>query len=447
MGQLQKATFGRKEILMMALPIMVGQLAQTIITFVNTVFMGHVGVVELGAAMMAGLYYYLFSTLAWGFAIGIQIIVARRYGEQNFTQVGEVFQHGLLVVLALGIFLFWVMHLFTGNLLQTIISSDEIRQAAMEFMDYRHFGIIFVCFNFLFRSFYIGIANTKVITYTTFLMAAVNIFFDYSLIFGNFGLPEMGISGAGLSSVLAEASAFLFFIFYTLFKIPARKLGIIPLQKCRFPLIKSIVKLSLPTMGQHLVSFGTWFLFFVMIERMGELAVGVSGIVRSAYMLILVPVWSLGSVANALTSQLIGRDETEQVWPLLRHITRISYCIIIPLVLVCLLIPNQIALIYTEDAGLALASVPAMYVICVGALAQCFAIILFEAVSGTGNTLMAFLLELGVLVFYILYIVLTSNVLAMPIAVVWGAEIVYAVLLGIVCYVYLKRSRWQNHEV
>lgn len=447
MGQLQKATFGRKEILKMALPIMVGQLAQTIITFVNTVFMGHVGVVELGAAMMAGLYYYLFSTLAWGFAIGIQIIVARRYGEQNFTQVGEVFQHGLIVVLVLGIFLFWIMHLFTGNLLQSIISSDEIRQSAMEFMDYRHFGIIFVCFNFLFRSLYIGIANTKVITYTTFLMAAVNIFFDYSLIFGNFGFPKMGISGAGLSSVLAEMSAFLFFIFYTLFKIPARKLGIIPLHKCRFSLIKSIIGLSLPTMGQHLVSFGTWFLFFVMIERMGELAVGVSGIVRSAYMLILVPVWSLGSVANALTSQLIGRNETEQVWPLLRHITRISYCIIIPLVLVCVLFPQQIAMIYTEETHLALSSVPAMYVICVGALAQCFAIILFEAVSGTGNTLMAFLLELGVLVFYILYIVLTSNVLSMPIAVVWGAEIVYAVLLGIVCFIYLKRSSWQNRQV
>lgn len=200
-------------------------------------------------------------------------------------------------------------------------------------------------------------------------------------------------------------------------------------------------------MGQHLVSFGTWFLFFVMIERMGELAVGVSGIVRSAYMLILVPVWSLGSVANALTSQLIGRNETEQVWPLLRHITRISYCIIIPLVLVCVLFPQQIAMIYTEETHLALSSVPAMYVICVGALAQCFAIILFEAVSGTGNTLMAFLLELGVLVFYILYIVLTSNVLAMPIAVVWGAEIVYAVLLGIVCFIYLKRSSWQNRQV
>lgn len=431
----------------MGLPIMVGQLAQTLITFVNTIFMGHVGVVELGAVMMAGLYYYLFSTLAWGFAIGIQIIVARRFGEQSYERVGEVFQHGLAVVLALGVFLFLVLHFFTDSLLQAIISSDEIRASALEFMDYRHFGIIFVCFNFLFRSLYIGMANTKIITYTTFLMAAVNIFLDYSLIFGNCGFPELGIRGAAISSVAAEISAFIFFIFYTIFKIPARKFGIIPLKKCQFPLIRSIVRLSLPTMGQHLVSFGTWFLFFVMIEHMGEMAVGISGIVRSVYMLILVPVWALGSVANALTSQLIGMGKRDQIWSLMRRIVRINFSIILVLVLACVLFPSQIAQIYTDDVALATSSVRTLYVICVGALAQCVAIVLFEAVSGTGNTLAAFLLELIVLVCYIGYIILTTNVLKLPIEVAWGAEIVYAVLLGIVCFIYLRYGKWQRKQI
>lgn len=443
----KQVTFGRKEIIKMALPVMVGQLAQTLITFVNTVFMGHVGVVELGAAMMAGLYYYLFSTLAWGFAIGIQIIVARRYGEENFREIGEVFQHGAVVVFALGLFLFLLLHFFSDMLLQAIISSEEIRMAAIAFMDYRHFGIIFVCFNFLFRSLYIGMGDTKIITYTTFLMAAVNIFFDYSLIFGHCGFAEMGIRGAGLSSVLAEGSALLFFVIYTMVKLPTRKLGLVPFQKIRLPLIRSIVGLSLPTMGQHLISFGTWFLFFVLIERMGELAVGVSGIVRSVYMLILVPVWSLGSVANALTSQLIGKGALDEVWPTMWRIVRLSMGSLIVLAAGCALFPSQLAMIYTEDAALAAASVPTMYVICVGALAQSIAIIFFEGVSGTGNTLTAFLLEMFVLVFYIFYITLTSNILKLSIPFVWGAEIVYAVLLGIVCYLYLKSGRWQRRKV
>ncbi|MBQ7735859.1 MAG: MATE family efflux transporter, partial [Bacteroidales bacterium] len=168
---------------------MAGNLAQTIITFVDTAFLGHLGTVELGAAMMAGLYYYVFSTLAWGFATGIQIIVARRFGENNLPEVGAVFKHGLLVVAALSVLLFLLLHYGTDIFLKGIISSPDILKVSEEFMHYRHYGIIFVCFNFLFRSLYVGLSDTKIIIYTTLLMAVVNIFFDYSFIFGHCGMP------------------------------------------------------------------------------------------------------------------------------------------------------------------------------------------------------------------------------------------------------------------
>ena len=69
-----------KEIWQITYPIIFGNLAQTIIVFVNTVFLGHVGNAELGAAMMAGLYYLVFTTVTQGFAVGVQIMVARRLG-------------------------------------------------------------------------------------------------------------------------------------------------------------------------------------------------------------------------------------------------------------------------------------------------------------------------------------------------------------------------------
>ena len=72
----------------------------------------------------------------------------------------------------------------------------------MEYMNYRHYGIIFVCFNFLFRALYIGLSNTKVISFSTLLMAVVNIFLDYVLIFGKWGFPHMGVGGAAFASVV-----------------------------------------------------------------------------------------------------------------------------------------------------------------------------------------------------------------------------------------------------
>ena len=70
-----KVQITNKEIWKIAIPIMLGNLAQTIINFTDTAFLGHLGVIELGASMLAGLFYFVFTTIATGFAIGIQIII------------------------------------------------------------------------------------------------------------------------------------------------------------------------------------------------------------------------------------------------------------------------------------------------------------------------------------------------------------------------------------
>ena len=138
-----------KEIWSIALPIMLGNMAQTIINFTDTAFLGHLGVVALGASMLAGLFYFVFTTVAAGFAVGVQIIIARRFGEKNYGRVGVIFQHGSLFVLVLGCLLLSVLYLFSDHLLLWLIDSQNIYEASLDYIKYRQFGIIFVCFNFL----------------------------------------------------------------------------------------------------------------------------------------------------------------------------------------------------------------------------------------------------------------------------------------------------------
>lgn len=84
-----RSSVKNKIIWTIALPIIFGNLAQTLIALTDTAFLGRVSAVALGASMMAGIYYYIYSTLAWGFAIGIQIIVARRLGKGVWTGSGD----------------------------------------------------------------------------------------------------------------------------------------------------------------------------------------------------------------------------------------------------------------------------------------------------------------------------------------------------------------------
>ncbi|MBQ8644931.1 MAG: MATE family efflux transporter, partial [Bacteroidales bacterium] len=140
-----KAQITNREIWSIALPIMLGNMAQTIINFTDTAFLGHLGVVALGASMLAGLFYFVFTTVAAGFAIGIQIIVARRFGERNYGRIGVIFQHGSLFVLLLGMVLFSILYFFSDHLLLFLIDSQNIYEASLEYIKYRQWGIAFMC--------------------------------------------------------------------------------------------------------------------------------------------------------------------------------------------------------------------------------------------------------------------------------------------------------------
>lgn len=442
-----RSSVTKKEIWNIAYPIIFGNLAQTLIALTDTAFLGRVSAVALGASMMASIYYYIFGTLAWGFAIGVQIMIARRLGEGRFERIGVIFQHGLGVVALLSITLFTVLHFTTGEVLHLVIQSPNIYASAMEYMDYRHWGIIFVCFNYLFRYLYIGLSNTKVITYSTIIMAMVNIVLDYILIFGKFGFPQMGVGGAALASVIAELSALVFFIGYTIVRLPLKKYAMSIYHPFELWLVQTIFKLALPTMFQKLFSFGTWFLFFAFVEHMGEIPIAVSGVIRSIYMLLGIPVFAFGATANTLVSRLIGAGKQNEVWGTLWKITLMSFIAILPLVCFAYLRPREVLSIYTNDLTILESGVGALYVLCGGVVSMVMAMVFFEAISGTGNTFQALILEFVVLLIYTGSIYMFAGVLNGTVALVWTSEAVYGVSTTILSILFMKFYPWERKVI
>ena len=435
-----------KEIWKIAIPIMLGNLAQTIINFTDTAFLGHLGVIALGASMLAGLFYFVFTTIAAGFAIGIQIIIARRFGEGNYGRIGVIFEHGSLFVLILGTILFSIIYFFSDILLAWIIDSPNIYETSLDYIKYRQFGIIFVCFNFLYRGLYVGISNTKVITYSTVIMAIVNIILDYCLIFGKLGFPEMGIGGAALASLCAEISAFIFFTSYSYITLRNKNFGMFKAHKLESELMGRILRLATPTMVQKLFSFGVWFVFFIMIEKMGETATGISSIVRSIYMILITPAFAFATTTNTLVSRTIGAGHPEQVFCTITKIMKNCILCTLPIIIILAIIPIQIVSIYTNDLNLAQMAVPSIYIICIGAIFQAIGNGYFEAVSGTGNTSAALYLETSVLIIYLIFVAIITNITS-DVQWVWTAEILYGSILAFICIIYMKFAKWNEKRI
>jgi len=424
-------------------PIIISLVAQNLINVIDTAFLGRVGEVELGASAIAGLFYISLFMLGFGFGTGAQILMARRNGESNYHDIGKIFNNSIYFLLALGLALFFIIKIFSPVFLKSFISSPAIYAATHEFLRFRIYGIFFAFMNVIFRAFYISITKTRMLTFAAVLMAAVNIILDYLLIFGNWGFPKMGIAGAGLASSIAEGSAALFFLFLTLRTVDIRKYGLFKRGKPDLAVVGKTLEISVYVMMQNFASLGGWFVFFMIVEHMGERTLAISNIIRSIYMVMMIPIWGFSSAVNTLVSNSLGAKHPDKVIPIIIKASKMSFLSILAVIAASLLIPRLIISIYTSDPGLISATVPTLYVILGVMMLFSVTMMMFSGVSGTANTNIAMAIELFTIAIYLLAAYLLAVVFHQRIEVVWLCEYIYFIILGSLSMLYLRTGKWR----
>jgi Na+-driven multidrug efflux pump len=278
-------------------------------------------------------------------------------------------------------------------------------------------------------------------------MAVVNVVLDYVLIFGHWGFPKLGIAGAGIASTTAEACALLYFLIVTFRNTRVKEYDLFRLVKPQWAIIKSTLGVSIFVMMQMVLSLGCWFVFFMFIEKMGERPLAVSNIIRSLYLLLMIPGWALCSVTNTLVSNALGEEKPEYVIPIVRKM--VKFCIVSMAIVLGLAatIPRYAISIYTNDASLIEATIPSYYIIIVALFIFAMVSILFNGVLGTANTNISFLIEAITLSAYLTFAWNMAVRLHVKIEMVWTSEFVYSLILGTLSYWYLKKGRWRGKVI
>ena len=248
--------YSRKEIWRISLPILVSLFVQNLINITDTAFMGRVGQVELGASALAGVLYLAFYMVTFGFSTGAQILMARRNGEAKYGTLGPIMGQGILFLEIFSIILIFASLIGTPQMLKVLISSTAVCQAGEDYMQYRIFGLLFTSIGVMFRAFFVAVTRTKVLMMNAVIMTVANVVFNYIFVFGHFGAPEMGIAGAALGSVLAEATAALHFFLYTFFYIDRGKYQLFRFRSGGFGLIREILNVSVWSMILYFLTIG-----------------------------------------------------------------------------------------------------------------------------------------------------------------------------------------------
>lgn len=422
-------------------------LAQNLIQVIDTAFLGRVGEIELGASALAGIIYIAIYTLGFGFSMGSQILIGRRNGENNYTQIGDIVIQGALFLFLPTLLLVPFLRYASVQWLPAIFESEQVGIAVSEYLQWRLFGLIFAFTNLMFRAFFIGIARTKVLTINAIVMGVVNVIFDYGLIFGNMGMPELGIGGAAIASVIAEFSSTLFFLIYLKKNVDLDKYGFTKIR-LQFSVIKKTLSISIFMMIQYLFSVSTWMLFFLFIENyMGERSLAVTNVVRSLYAVVTIPSHALGSTASSLVSNMIGAGKHSEVLHLIKRVTFISIGVMMVMMIIIAVFPRLVIHIYTDDPLLIEEIIPPLFVMLSSLPLYSVGSILFNSVSGTGNTRSALKIEIISLIFYVTYMWFIIVYLRTSVAFAWTTEHVYWLLLIVLPFIYLRKGKWKEKKI
>ena len=440
-----------KTIWRITFPILVALVMEELLGMTDTAFLGRVGEVELGASAIAGVYFTILYMLGFGFSIGVQIIIGRRNGEASengtgYEAIGRVFWQGVWFLTALAIITMVLSYLLSSPLLRGLMKSQNIYEASVVYVNWRIPGLFFAFMTALFRAFYVGVCETKSITWNSIVLVASNVFLDWVLIFGHLGAPAMGIKGAALASTIAEGISLLFFVVWAFFTAD-KKYG---LQKMVGPVwveLKHIFSTASWVMLEYVLNVSVWLLFFLFIEHLGEEQLAIANIVRSISEVPFVFSAAFASTAATLVSNIIGEGHPEGVVPIIRRVLILCTVTMLPLLAVFAIFPHWIIGLFTDIPSLIQGGVPTLWVMCAAMLLTLPWNVYLQSVAGTGNTRVCLRFDAVALGIYAVYCTVIIGILHSDIAICWTADGVYALCIWIQCVVYIHRNKWQNKTI
>ena len=410
---------------------MMSILIEQLINITDAIFLGHVGEIELGASALAGIWYLAIYMLGFGFSLGLQVVIARRNGEQHYSETGKTFFQGLFFLSGLAILLCIVSKVFSPVILAKLIASEKVYSTVIDYLDWRIWGLMF-SFPFLaLRSFLVGIILTKPLNKAAFTAVLVNIPCNWLFIF----YYDMGIAGAAMASSFAELCSLVILSILVLRQMDRQAYGL----NWQFDknTLYHVCRVSIWSMFNPFIGVASWFAFFVAIEHLGEIELAATNVIRSISTLFFVIVNSLAATTGSLVSNLLGAGQKNQVIPLCNRVIRLGYAVGGPLIILSIICFNPLFKIYSESESLMLmARLP----FTIALLNYVFALpgyVYMNAVTGTGATRTTFIFQTATIVSYQIYL-WTISCFSTSLSVYWTAEYLYVILLGVLSIIYLK---------
>jgi multidrug resistance protein, MATE family len=390
-GYLWRSEGGVREVLIVAIPLILSCGAHTIQTFIDRLFLARLDNDAMSGAMLAGLCNFCFVAFLMGLVAYTSTFVAQYGGAGRPERIGPAVWQGIYLALAggtLGLLLVFIAEPLFGF----IGHSSRVQAYEVSYFKVMSFCVMPVLLSTAFSCFYSGRGRTDVVMWINVSVCGINILFDYLLIFGHWGFPKLGVTGAALATVIAMYSAVLV---YAVMFFRKKYDEMFHTRRGRRPqadLMGRLLRFGMPNGVNFMLDMINFTAFLAIIGRYDELVQAAVSMVFSVNMIAFMPVVGIGMAVSIVVGKYLGMDRpanaVKSAWIALAiGVLFMTFISLIYVFFGKLLLRPFIDSAPGENAGKLMSiSQKMLYFVAIYSIADAVVIVLSSVLKGAGDT-------------------------------------------------------------
>jgi MATE family multidrug resistance protein len=296
-----------REVLRVCLPLVISLSATTVMEFTDRVFLANYSMDAISAALPAGITSYLFIAFFGGVGGYAGVFIAQYTGRGDARKIGVVLWQGIYFTLASGIIL-WLLAIFATTPIFALAGhSEDIRQLEEIYFSILCKGSILHVAMATLATFFTGRGLTRPVMLITFLGVFINIPLDYALIFGRWGMPQLGIEGAAIATVVAWGINVLFLAGLIFTQKNDHRFGVFSSWRFDREIFARLMRFGIPGSLQFTMDILAFTLFILLVGRIGTAELAATNIVLSINALAFMPSMGASQGMSVLVGQALGK--------------------------------------------------------------------------------------------------------------------------------------------
>ena len=322
-----------RELLKIALPMVVSQGAFAVMIFTDRYFMSQIDPTHMAAALGGGVacffsFCFFSGLLSYGNAMAAQYL-----GAGEAEKCPKVVTQGIIMAM-MSIPALVVITYFVSGIFENM--GHDSRQVELERTYYTilMLGIVVTLAKICLSSYFAGIARTHVVMICDVFGLIINVPLSYVMVFGKLGFPALGIVGAGVSTIVATILGFLAFIYFYLAKEHREKFRVMESFHLDWGILRRFLRLGFPSGMELFLNVAAFNLFLLMFQSYGVAQGASAAIVFNWDILSFVPMIGLNIGVISMIGRFVGARDLRRTSEVMSagFIMGISYSVILAII-------------------------------------------------------------------------------------------------------------------